>query len=55
MGVQKPLPVLVTFGELAYRVPINNGIEYWSMLKRQNVPWRQHWTYSIGQSRSAEK
>ena len=34
MGVQKPLPVLVTFGELAYRVPINNGIEYWSMLKR---------------------
>ena len=40
MGVQKPLLVLVTFGELAYRVPINNGIEYWSMLKRQNVPSR---------------
>jgi len=33
-------PVLVTFGELDYRVPINNGIEYWSMLKRQNVPSR---------------
>ena len=33
-------PVLVSFGELDYRVPINNGIEYWSMLKRQNVPSR---------------
>jgi len=33
-------PVLVTFNELDYRVPINNGIEYWSMLECQNVPSR---------------
>lgn len=43
-------PVLVSFGELDYRVPINNGIEYWSMLKRQRVqsrlivfPDENHW------------
>jgi dipeptidyl aminopeptidase/acylaminoacyl peptidase len=43
-------PALVTFGELDYRVPINNGLEYWSMLKRQRIesrlivfPDENHW------------
>lgn len=43
-------PVLVTFGELDYRVPVNNGLEYWSLLKRQGVesrlivfPDENHW------------
>lgn len=43
-------PVLVTIGELDYRVPINNTLEYWSMLKRQGVesrllvfPDENHW------------
>jgi dipeptidyl aminopeptidase/acylaminoacyl peptidase len=33
-------PTLVTFGELDYRVPINNGLEYWMALQRQQVPSR---------------
>jgi dipeptidyl aminopeptidase/acylaminoacyl peptidase len=33
-------PVLVTFGEHDYRVPINNGLEYWSALQRMRVPSR---------------
>ncbi|AVP96374.1 prolyl oligopeptidase [Ahniella affigens] len=43
-------PVLVTIGELDYRVPINNTLEYWSMLKRQGIesrlivfPDENHW------------
>lgn len=43
-------PVLVTFGELDYRVPINNGFEYWAVLQRQQVesrlvifPDENHW------------
>lgn len=31
-------PVLVTVGELDYRVPMNNAFEYWSALKRMKVP-----------------
>jgi dipeptidyl aminopeptidase/acylaminoacyl peptidase len=31
-------PVLVTVGELDFRVPLNNTIEYWSALKRMQVP-----------------
>ena len=31
-------PVLVTVGELDYRVPMNNTLEYWSALKRMKVP-----------------
>lgn len=31
-------PVLVTVGELDYRVPINNTLEYWAALKRMKVP-----------------
>ena len=33
-------PVLVTVGENDFRVPINNSIEYWSILQRQKVPSR---------------
>lgn len=33
-------PVLVTVGEQDFRVPLNNSIEYWSILQRQKVPSR---------------
>jgi dipeptidyl aminopeptidase/acylaminoacyl peptidase len=33
-------PVLVTVGELDYRVPLNNTLEYWSVLQRLQVPSR---------------
>jgi dipeptidyl aminopeptidase/acylaminoacyl peptidase len=33
-------PVLVTVGELDYRVPLNNTLEYWSALQRMQVPSR---------------
>lgn len=33
-------PVLVTAGELDYRVPVNNVIEYWTYLQRLQVPSR---------------
>jgi dipeptidyl aminopeptidase/acylaminoacyl peptidase len=33
-------PVLVTVGELDYRVPLNNTLEYWAALQRQQVPSR---------------
>lgn len=43
-------PVLVTFGENDFRVPINNGLEYWAVLQRQQVesrlvvfPDENHW------------
>lgn len=43
-------PVLVTVGELDYRVPLNNTLEYWSALQRQQVesrlvvfPDENHW------------
>lgn len=43
-------PVLVTFGEKDFRVPINNGLEYWTALQRQQVesrlvvfPDENHW------------
>jgi dipeptidyl aminopeptidase/acylaminoacyl peptidase len=43
-------PVLVTVGELDYRVPLNNTLEYWSALQRQRVesrlivfPDENHW------------
>ena len=31
-------PVLVTVGENDFRVPLNQSLEYWSMLQRQQVP-----------------
>ena len=33
-------PILVTFGERDYRVPVNNGLEFWTVLQRQGVPSR---------------
>ncbi|MEZ5463175.1 prolyl oligopeptidase family serine peptidase [Dokdonella sp.] len=46
-------PVLVTFGEKDFRVPLNNGLEYWTALQRQKVesrlvifPDENHWILS---------
>jgi dipeptidyl aminopeptidase/acylaminoacyl peptidase len=43
-------PILVTFGERDYRVPYNNGLEFWTVLQRQRVesrlvlfPDENHW------------
>lgn len=43
-------PVLLTIGERDFRVPLNNTLEYWSVLKRQQVesrllvfPDENHW------------
>jgi dipeptidyl aminopeptidase/acylaminoacyl peptidase len=43
-------PVLVTFGERDFRVPYNNGLEFWTVLQRQLVesrlvlfPDENHW------------
>jgi len=33
-------PILVTFGEKDFRVPYNNGMEFWTVLQRQQVPSR---------------
>ncbi len=51
-------PVLVTFGEKDYRVPINNGLEYWAALQRQKVesrlvvfPEENHWVLNGENSR----
>jgi dipeptidyl aminopeptidase/acylaminoacyl peptidase len=33
-------PILVTFGERDFRVPVNNGLEFWTVLQRQDVPSR---------------
>jgi dipeptidyl aminopeptidase/acylaminoacyl peptidase len=51
-------PVLVTIGERDYRVPLNNTIEYWSALQRQQVesrlivfPGENHWILNGENSR----
>ena len=51
-------PVLVTIGEKDYRVPLNNTLEYWSALQRQQVesrllvfPEENHWILSGENSR----
>lgn len=51
-------PTLVTFGEKDFRVPINNGLEYWTALQRQQVesrlvvfPDENHWILKGGNSR----
>jgi dipeptidyl aminopeptidase/acylaminoacyl peptidase len=43
-------PILLTFGEKDFRVPYNNGLEFWTVLKRQQVesrlvifPDENHW------------
>ena len=33
-------PILVTVGERDFRVPMNNALEFWSVLQRQQVPSR---------------
>ena len=33
-------PILLTFGERDFRVPVNNGLEFWTILQRQDVPSR---------------
>jgi dipeptidyl aminopeptidase/acylaminoacyl peptidase len=33
-------PALVTVGENDYRVPLNNALEYWTVLQRQQIPSR---------------
>ncbi|MFZ2507289.1 MAG: S9 family peptidase [Steroidobacteraceae bacterium] len=33
-------PVLLTFGEKDFRVPYNNGLEFWTVLQRQQIPSR---------------
>jgi dipeptidyl aminopeptidase/acylaminoacyl peptidase len=51
-------PVLVTFGEKDFRVPVNNGLEYWAALQRQKVdsrlvifPDENHWILNGENSR----
>lgn len=51
-------PTLVSIGELDFRVPLNNSIEYWSTLKRQQVesrllvfPDENHWVLKGENSR----
>jgi dipeptidyl aminopeptidase/acylaminoacyl peptidase len=43
-------PILLSFGEKDFRVPYNNGLEFWTVLQRQNVesrlviwPDENHW------------
>ena len=33
-------PILLTYGEQDFRVPLNNGLEFWTILQRQDVPSR---------------
>jgi dipeptidyl aminopeptidase/acylaminoacyl peptidase len=57
-GADFKTPTLVTIGELDYRVPLNNILEYWSALQRQQVesrlvvfPDENHWILKGGNSR----
>ncbi len=47
---QLKTPILLTFGERDFRVPYNNGLEFWTVLQRQQVesrlvifPDENHW------------
>ena len=33
-------PMLLSIGESDFRVPLNNGLEMWALLQRQQVPSR---------------
>jgi len=51
-------PILLTYGEKDYRVPLNNGLEFWTVLQRQGVPSRlvvfpdeNHWVLKGENSR----
>ena len=39
-ATQFKTPTLVTVGENDFRVPLNNALEYWTVLQRQKVPSR---------------
>lgn len=58
LAAQFKTPVLVTFGERDFRVPLNNGLEYWAALQRQQVesrlivfPDENHWVLGGENSR----
>lgn len=51
-------PMLVTVGELDYRVPVNNSIENWNILQRRQIPSKlivfpdeNHWILKAENSR----
>ena len=51
-------PILLTYGEKDYRVPLNNALEFWTVLQRQDVPSRlvvfpdeNHWVLKGENSR----
>lgn len=51
-------PILLTVGEKDFRVPLNNGLEFWTVLQRQDVPSRlvvfpdeNHWVLKGENSR----
>ncbi len=51
-------PMLITIGELDYRVPLNNSIENWHILQRQQIPSKlivfpeeNHWILKAENSR----
>jgi dipeptidyl aminopeptidase/acylaminoacyl peptidase len=51
-------PTLVTVGERDFRVPMNNSLEYWSVLQRQRIPSKlivfpdaNHWILKAEDSR----
>jgi len=51
-------PILLSFGEKDFRVPLNNGLEFWTVLQRQGVPSRlvvfpdeNHWVLKGEDSR----
>jgi dipeptidyl aminopeptidase/acylaminoacyl peptidase len=57
-SVNLKTPILVTVGERDFRVPMNNALEFWSVLQRQRVPSRlivfpdeNHWVLKGENSR----
>ena len=51
-------PVLVSVGERDFRVPMNNALEFWTALQRQQIPSRliiwpeeNHWVLKGEDSR----
>jgi dipeptidyl aminopeptidase/acylaminoacyl peptidase len=57
-SAQLKTPILLTYGEKDFRVPLNNGLEFWTVLQRQDVPSRlvvfpdeNHWVLKGENSR----
>jgi dipeptidyl aminopeptidase/acylaminoacyl peptidase len=57
-SAQLRTPILLTYGEKDYRVPLNNALEFWTVLQRQHVPSRlvvfpdeNHWVLKGENSR----